>query len=222
MPRELERYEEIERSVIKRFRRELWTPFIAGVKRYAMIQAGDRVCVPFTGGMESLLLAKLMQELQRHSTVPFMSVFFEAGPDPAVAERLAAELRVPLADPAEAEACPKQALPTMMDDVNEDALTAMLCRGRIEAILPRERADGREIIRPLYCVRREDAARWIRSCGITPLPAAPAPPDVRRAGELIAELKPGNPDIETNIFNSLHNVWPGTFPRAAGEGRRNG
>ena len=221
MARTLERYEEIERSLIKRFRKELWTPLIAGVKRYAMIREGGRVSVPFTGRAASLLLAKLMQELERHSTVPFTSVFFEpAGTDPRAAA-LAEELRVPLSAPEAAESCPVTALPTLMDDAWEETLAGMLCRGRIASVLPRERRDGREIIRPLYCVAREDLERWIRSCGLTPVPEPPAPPEIRWVAETVRAMKPDNPDIEKNLVNSLHNVWPGTFPPGAAEGGRN-
>lgn len=80
MGRILERHEEIERSLNKRFRRELWNPFIAGVKRYELIRAGDRIAVCMSGGKDSMLLAKLMQELQRHSDVPFELIFLVMDP----------------------------------------------------------------------------------------------------------------------------------------------
>ena len=45
------------------------------VKRYELVQAGDRIAVCISGGKDSMLMAKLMQELQRHSDVPFELVF---------------------------------------------------------------------------------------------------------------------------------------------------
>ena len=71
MPRELTKQQLIERSINKKFRKELWTPFVAAIKRYELIQAGDRIAVCISGGKDSMLMAKLMQELQRHSDVPF-------------------------------------------------------------------------------------------------------------------------------------------------------
>lgn len=78
--RELTPCERIERSIIKRFRKELWKPFIAAVKRYELISAGDRIAVCISGGKDSMLLAKLMQELQRHSVVPFEAVYLAMDP----------------------------------------------------------------------------------------------------------------------------------------------
>ena len=71
MSRELERFEQIERSIIKTYHKQLWTPFVTALKQYEMIHAGDRIAVCVSGGKDSMLLAKLLQQLQRHSDVPF-------------------------------------------------------------------------------------------------------------------------------------------------------
>ena len=80
MPRELTKQQLIERSINKKFRKELWTPFVAAIKRYELIQAGDRIAVCISGGKDSMLMAKLMHELQRHSDVPFELVFLVMDP----------------------------------------------------------------------------------------------------------------------------------------------
>lgn len=80
MSRELTRTELIERSLIKRFRKQLWRPFILAVRRYELVKAGDRIAVCISGGKDSMLLAKLMQELQRHSDVPFDLEFLVMDP----------------------------------------------------------------------------------------------------------------------------------------------
>ena len=80
MERQLEAYQKIERSIIKKFRKQLWTPFIVAVKRYELIQAGDKIAVCISGGKDSMLMAKLMQELHRHSDVPFELVFLVMDP----------------------------------------------------------------------------------------------------------------------------------------------
>ena len=80
MPRTLEPYQMIERSIIKKYRDELWKPFVYAVKKYELIQAGDRIAVCISGGKDSMLMAKLMQELQRHSDVPFELVFLVMDP----------------------------------------------------------------------------------------------------------------------------------------------
>lgn len=58
----------------------MWTPFIVAVKRYELIKAGDKIAVCISGGKDSMLMAKLMQELQRHSDVPFELVFLVMDP----------------------------------------------------------------------------------------------------------------------------------------------
>lgn len=80
MPRELESYQLIERSIIKRFRKEIWNPFILAVKKYQLIQADDKIAVCISGGKDSMLCAKLMQQLQKHSDMPFELVFLVMDP----------------------------------------------------------------------------------------------------------------------------------------------
>ncbi len=87
MPRNLSPTQLIERSIQKKYRKELWTPFILAVKRYALIQAGDRVAVCVSGGKDSMLLAKLMLLLQRFSDVPFEVKFLAMDPGYAPANR---------------------------------------------------------------------------------------------------------------------------------------
>ena len=80
MNREMEPYQLIERSIIKKYRDELWKPFIYAVKKYELLQSGDRIAVCISGGKDSMLMAKLMQELHRHSDVPFEPVFLVMDP----------------------------------------------------------------------------------------------------------------------------------------------
>ena len=80
MERQMEPCQLIERSIIKKYRKELWTPFIVAVKRYELVQAGGKIAVCISGGKDSMLMAKLMQELQRHSDVPFELVFLVMDP----------------------------------------------------------------------------------------------------------------------------------------------
>lgn len=80
MPRELERHEKIERSIITKYRETIWHPFIDAVNKYQLISPDDRVAVCISGGKDSMLLAKLMQELERHGNVPFSNTFLVMDP----------------------------------------------------------------------------------------------------------------------------------------------
>lgn len=80
MSREFEPHQLVERSIIKKFRKELWSPFAKAVKQYELIQSGDKIAVCISGGKDSMLLAKLMQQLHRHSDVPFELIFLVMDP----------------------------------------------------------------------------------------------------------------------------------------------
>lgn len=80
MKRELSPYQLVERSIQKKYRDVLWTPFIAAVKRYELISTGDKIAVCISGGKDSMLMAKLLQMLQRHSEVPFELVYLVMDP----------------------------------------------------------------------------------------------------------------------------------------------
>ena len=71
---------EIERSIIKKFRKEIWCPFVKSVKQYELLQEGDRVAVCISGGKDSFLLAKCMQELCRHGKYEFGLEFIVMDP----------------------------------------------------------------------------------------------------------------------------------------------
>lgn len=60
-----------EISIQKKYHKELWTPFARAITRYELIKAGDRIAVCISGGKDSMLMAKLIQMLHRHSEVPF-------------------------------------------------------------------------------------------------------------------------------------------------------
>ena len=87
MSRELTPAQRIERSVIKKYRKELWNPFIAAVKRYGLIEEGDRIAVCISGGKDSMLLALLMRQLQRFSEVPFELIYLSMDPGYAPVNR---------------------------------------------------------------------------------------------------------------------------------------
>ena len=76
----MEKYKEIEKSIIKKYRKEIWKRFVNGINDYNLIQNGDKIAVCISGGKDSMLLAKCMQELQRHWQVKFELVFLVMDP----------------------------------------------------------------------------------------------------------------------------------------------
>jgi len=73
--KELTNEQKIERSLDKRFRKEIWTKFVLSCRRYNLVNEGDRIAVCISGGKDSMLLAKLMQKLQKFSKTKFDLVF---------------------------------------------------------------------------------------------------------------------------------------------------
>lgn len=74
------RHEKVEHSIIKKFRKQLWTPFTKALKEYQLIEDGDRIAVCISGGKDSMLMAKLFQELLRHGKQNFEVVFLVMNP----------------------------------------------------------------------------------------------------------------------------------------------
>lgn len=257
MPKELERYQEIERSLITTYRKTIWSPFVLAVKKYQLIQAGDKIAVCISGGKDSMILAKLMQELQRHSDVPFELVFLSMDPGYNEENRKKIQenaelMRVPLtvfesdvfasAESANAESpcylcarmrrghlyakakelgCNKIALGHHKSDVIETTLMGMLYGGQLQGMLPRIKSsnfEGMELIRPMYCVLEQDILRWKEynkldfiacACRFTQNLTGSDEDTFsarRKVKQLIAELKKENPNVENNIFQSIHNV----------------
>jgi len=67
----MNRCREIERSIIKKYRKLIWGRFVRGVEEYELIKDGDKIAVCISGGKDSFLLAKCLEELKRHGKVDF-------------------------------------------------------------------------------------------------------------------------------------------------------
>lgn len=76
----------IERSIVKSYRKYIWVKFIKAIKEYKLIEPGDKVAVAISGGKDSLLLAKLFQELNKYSIIPFEVEYIAM--DPGYNERV--------------------------------------------------------------------------------------------------------------------------------------
>ena len=76
----MERYEEIERSIITSYRKKIWTKFLKGITEFNMIKEGDKIAVCMSGGKDSMLLAKCFQELKKYSKFNFDVLFLVMNP----------------------------------------------------------------------------------------------------------------------------------------------
>ena len=80
MSRILTPQQKIERSIVTDFRRDIWNKFVMGYERYDMIKPRDKIAVCISGGKDSMLMAKLFQELKRHNKFPFEVVYLVMDP----------------------------------------------------------------------------------------------------------------------------------------------
>lgn len=71
---------QIERSIIKKFRRPIWRKFTKAINDYQLVEEGDKIAVCISGGKDSMLMAKLLQEIQRHGKTHFDLVFLVMNP----------------------------------------------------------------------------------------------------------------------------------------------
>lgn len=96
-----QRTKDIERSIIKKFRKPIWRRFTKAIREYELVQDGDKIAVCISGGKDSMLMAKLFQELKRHHKFPFEVVFLVMDPgyspeNRKVIENNARRLNIPI------------------------------------------------------------------------------------------------------------------------------
>ena len=263
MARELTEAQLIERSIIKTYRKEIWNPFIEGVKNYELVNDGDKIAVCISGGKDSMLMAKLMQQLKRVSQTDFELVFLVMDPGYNEANRNRIEenakrLEVPITvfeskifditnsaggspcylcarmrrghlyAKAKELGCNKIALGHHFSDVIETTLLGMFYGSQLQAMLPKLHStnfEGMELIRPMYCINEEAIIRWAKHNNLEFIQCACrfvneysnsedgiGNSKRREIKALIKELRKTNPDIEHNIFKSIHSVCLDTFP----------
>ena len=250
-----------ERSITKTYRKQIWNPFIRAVREYELIKPNDKIAVCISGGKDSMLLAKLMQMLQRYSEVPFELVFLVMDPGYSAQNRekilsnaelldipvtvfetdifsvtvkadrypcyLCAKMRRGhLYSKAKSLGCNKIALGHHFSDVIETTVMAMFYGAQLQAMIPKLHStnfEGMELIRPLYCVHEDDIILWKNyndleflqcACKMTENLGEDKLSSGKRqeVKELIKSLKKDNPNIEKNIFNSIHHLHLDTFP----------
>lgn len=260
MKRELEKHVQIERSIIKKYRKGIWNNFVGAVKEYELINENDRIAVCISGGKDSMILAKCIQQLEKHSEVPFTTKYIVMNPGyaPQNLERIKENLSIlnidaeifdsdifdvafnaggspcylcarmrrgALYSKAQKIGCNKIALGHHFDDVIETALMSMMYSSEIKTMLPKLHStnfEGMELIRPLYKVKERDIISWVRyneleflqcACKFTADSATDMVLSKRsETKDLIKQLRKINPDVDDNIFRSLHNVNMATIP----------
>ncbi|NTV78339.1 MAG: tRNA 2-thiocytidine biosynthesis protein TtcA, partial [Clostridiales bacterium] len=78
--KKMERYQEIEKSINKKFHKSIWCKFTKAINTYDLVKEGDKIAVCISGGKDSVLMAKLFQELKRHHKFDFELVFLVMDP----------------------------------------------------------------------------------------------------------------------------------------------
>ena len=76
----MEVYKEIEKSIIKKYRKDIWSKFVSAVIEYKLIEENDKIMVCISGGKDSFLLAKCIQELEKHGRYPFEARYVVMNP----------------------------------------------------------------------------------------------------------------------------------------------
>ena len=83
----MEFYRQVEKSIIKKYRKEIWSPFVRAIDTYGLIKENDKIAVCISGGKDSFLMAKCIQELRRHWRLSFEVVFLVMDPGYTEANR---------------------------------------------------------------------------------------------------------------------------------------
>ncbi|MGN1122811.1 MAG: ATP-binding protein [Eubacterium sp.] len=262
MARELTFAQNVERSIIKTYRKDIWNPFVEACKNYQLVLPNDKIAVCISGGKDSMLLAVCMKHLQRISDIDFKLEFICMDPGYNSENRRQIEenckkLEIPvkffesnifdvtttvggspcylcarmrrghLYAKAQELGCNKIALGHHLSDVIETTLMGMFYGSQLQAMLPKLKStnfEGMELIRPLYCVNERSVLKWKEFNSLVFIQCACRFVDEYSKSQdgigkskrqeikhLIEELRKTNPDIEHNIFTSIHNVKLDTF-----------
>jgi len=97
-PADRQRAEEIEKSIRKKFHKDIFSKFAKAINQYQLVQENDKIAVCISGGKDSMLMAKLFQELKRHNKFPFELVFLVMDPGYSAANRMVIENNAKLMD----------------------------------------------------------------------------------------------------------------------------
>ena len=93
--------EHVELSIRKKFKKKIWSKFTKAVREYELVKEGDRIAVCISGGKDSMLMAKLFQELKRHNKFNFEVKFLVMDPgyspeNRKVIEENARKMKIPI------------------------------------------------------------------------------------------------------------------------------
>ena len=248
--------EKIEQSLTKRFKTDIWTPFVKGINKYDMLQPGDKVAVCISGGKDSMLLALCFKHLKRYSKFEFDVEYICMNPGykqenleliKSNAQRIGIDLKIfntdifaivnemggspcymcarmrrgYLYEFAQKLGCNKIALGHHFNDAVETILLSMFYGSEYKTMMPKLKSsnhEGMELIRPMYLVHESNIILWREYNNLKFLNCACKMTEVNESNnpeleskrkeikELLKNLKKINPNIEKNIFSSIHNV----------------
>lgn len=246
----------IEQSLTKRFKTDIWTKFVKGINKYDMIKPGDKIAVCISGGKDSMLMALCFKHLHKYSKFEFDAEYICMNPGynqknmdliKENSEKIGIDLKVfetdifnicnevggnpcylcarmrrgYLYEFAKSLGCNKIALGHHFDDVVETILMSMFYGSEYKTMMPKLKSTnhkGMELIRPLYLVHEDNIIRWrdyndlkflACACKMTEAIAENNPELASKRKEikdLIKDLKKINPNVDKNIFSSIHMV----------------
>lgn len=248
--------EKIEQSLTKRFKTDIWTPFVKGINKYQMIQPNDKIAVCISGGKDSMLMALCFKHLHKYSKFKFDVEYIVMDPgykkeNVELIKQNAIKIGVPikifqtqifdivnemggspcymcarmrrgyLYEFASSLGCNKIALGHHFDDAVETILLSMFYGSEYKTMMPKLKSTnhtGMELIRPLYLVHEENIIKWKKYNNLEFLACACKMTEAienkdkelvskrKEIKDLIKELKKVNPNVDKNIFSTIHNV----------------
>ena len=220
----MDRTKQIEQSIIKKYRKPIWRKFVKAIQTYDLIQPGDNIAVCISGGKDSMLMAKLLQEIKRHGQFDFGLVFLSMDPGYNEKNRKKIEENAKgfLYAKAKELGCNKIALGHHFDDVIETILMGMFYGSQIQTMMPKLHStnfEGMELIRPMYLIEEKDIINWCKYNDLSFIQCACRfTEEMEELGEvhhtskreemknLLKYLETMNPNVKKNVFKSVENV----------------
>jgi tRNA(Ile)-lysidine synthase TilS/MesJ len=218
---------EIERNIIKRYRKYVWSPFVAAINDYKLIETNDNIAVFISGDATSYLLAKCLQEIKKHGKMIFNLKFFVYGDFtheqiisinnnlkvmdiPAIFINYKNKLdnNKLFIETAKNNLCNKVAQSCKFEEITEDVLYNLLEKGKIKTIMPKENLNNEIIlIRPTFLIKEKGISLWEKSTGLEFINLEKQIDEkMENIKKTIEKLKESDELADINIFKSVHNV----------------
>ena len=237
MKRELTPAQLVLRSISKKYREEIWSPFTKAVRDFELASTGDKVAVLLQGDGAGVLSAILLQMLSSYGKVSYevVPVLVTSSNESETLLAECCDLKTILhpivgenldnlcQQVADLTGCEKIAVGCTCEYTAQHTLEELLSGGTLEGVTPKKKLEsGVEVVLPLYYISEKNIARWCNYNGLNLSPVwEPVGENLELAKSVISKLEKQGEEITQNIVSSVNNAQIDTIINYVSKGVNN-